>query len=353
MPVEAPGTGQSVERAAAAEMAGTLMDSQHRGRYLWAAQFAEGRDILDAGCGTGYGTEILAAAGARRAVGMDIAQEALDAARAGSRAKLELALGNLEDLPFEDDSFDLAVCFEAIEHIEGQQTAIAELHRVLRPGGVLVLSSPNRGVYPPGNPHHVHEYESAELEQALASEFANVRLYRQSAWLAGAILDDEQSAGTGTAARQPLDVVKVGAVSPGSEEFTVALASDEALPESRALVTMGQPFEVRWWEDQVQNAVRERQLERDGRLHETRLRQEQAGALLAAERELAQAQDELAELRAREQEVRRWSEAECGRLSGHLEAANRAIADITGSLSWRITTPLRAFMRVLRRAAGS
>ena len=234
-------------------MSGLLMESEHRGRYLWASALAAGRQVLDAGCGTGYGSEILAAAGALRVLGVDISEEAVEQARASvSRPNAEFRLGSLHELPLEDGSVELAVCFEVIEHVEDQPRAIAELRRVLGPGGVLAISSPNRDVYPPGNPHHVHEFVPSELEEALREQFANVCLYRQSPWLASAILDDEQSRQTG--AEHPLHptVVKLASVDAGGEMYTVALASDSELPEGKAIALMGEPLELRWWQGQVE-----------------------------------------------------------------------------------------------------
>ncbi|HEY2590816.1 MAG TPA: class I SAM-dependent methyltransferase, partial [Steroidobacteraceae bacterium] len=245
------------ERAAPDQMSEHLMESEHRGRYLWAADLARGLDVIDAGCGTGYGSEIIAAAGARRVVGVDISHEAIDYARSSSsHAAIEFHVGGLHELPFEDASFDLAVCFEVIEHVEEQARAISELRRVLKPAGVLAISSPNRDVYPPGNPHHVHEFVPQELEQALTEQFANVRLYRQSPWLTAAIFDDEQSSSLGIEHELSAKVMKVASVAPGEEMYTVALASDAGLPEAHAVALMGKPFELRWWQEQL-TAARE------------------------------------------------------------------------------------------------
>jgi hypothetical protein len=239
---------------------------------------------------------------------------------------------------------------------------------VLRPAGVLVLSSPNRDVYPQGNPHHTHEFRPGELEDALARKFANVRLYRQSAWLAAAILGDDQSRAVGPEG-QPIRVVKIAPVAPGDEEFTVALASDTALPDPEALIMMGKPFEARWWEEQVRNAVGERDQELEQRIRQQSEREVErrwhADALVSVEAELAQARNEIAQLQVTTSELRTWaqqrakewderisqSEQSRGDFENRLRRAERTIDDITGSLSWRITAPLRAVMRLLRRVA--
>jgi SAM-dependent methyltransferase len=367
-------TELSVERAMPEEMAGRLMESEHRTRYAWAAQLAAGRDVLDAGCGSGYGTAILAAAGAQRVVGIDISDDAIEYARSSfSGSAKEFHLADIRQLPYDDSTFDLAVCFEVIEHVEEQQQVIGELRRILRPRGILAISSPNRDVYPAGNPHHTHEFVPDELARVLAGAFAKVRLYRQSPWLAAAILNDEQSRAVGDEAELKLRSRKIASVEPGNEVFTVALASNTDLPEPEALLLMGKPFEVRWWEARLSSAIRERDsacAERD------KQRAEQGRVLLAVETHLANTQDEIAQLRATQADLKKWAmervseanelsresedeirqrddeirESEQARrdFENRLRRAEGTIGDITGSLSWRITAPPRGVMRLLR-----
>lgn len=355
-----------------------LIISEHRGRYLWAAQLAEGLRVLDAGCGTGYGLKLIEEGGASGVVGVDIAEEAVArAAELNDSELVEVLQADVGALPFADDTFDLVVCFETLEHLDEQERAIRELRRVLRPAGLLAISSPNREVYPPGNPYHTHEFVPEELEQALASEFTNVRLYRQSPWLSAAILDDEQSR---AADRQPIQaahVVKLAAVQPGSEVFTVALASAGELPDPEALVVMGDPFEIRWWHEQLDIVIEERDRllsereqaigEREQLLSTLRTqaseheqeRQERGRALLAAEARLASANSDIAQLQASRADLERWATEQAGEhqetltrsedFERRLRRAESTMDDITSSLSWRITAPVRWFKQLFRR----
>jgi ubiquinone/menaquinone biosynthesis C-methylase UbiE len=355
------GTRLSPERATPEEMSGRLMESEHRGRYLWAAQLAGGGSVLDAGCGTGYGTEILSAAGAASAVGVDVAEEAVSYARANFGEACEFVQADLMALPFADDSFDLVACFEVIEHVEDQPAVIRELRRVLRPDGVLAISSPNRGKYPPGNPFHTHEYVPDELREELKRSFTHVTLYRQAPWLTAAVMDDAESAALGPESELTLATIKLAALSAGEEVFTVALAGDEPPPEAASLAVMGQPFEVGWWERQVEEAKAE--------LAESNRQRERWGAnLLAAESQLAAARNELEQRRAAMAELKQWAEQReaahrdelresedrllrCDQerqdFESRLRRAEGTIDDVTGSLSWRITGPLRALKRLL------
>ena len=243
----------SVERFDPDAESGSLVASEHRLRYAWAAHVAADRAVLDAGCGTGYGTRILADAGAERAVGVDIAPEALPEE---SSSHTRFVVGDVRDLPFADGEFDLVVCFEVIEHVEERDEVLDELKRVLRPEGLLLASSPNPEAYPAGNPHHVYELRPEELQSELGSRFANTCLYRQDAWLASSISELAAKAG---------DEQVVPVETPRAPPYSLVAASDGALPALRALCLLGAPFEVRWWHDQMAQArheVEERHAER-------------------------------------------------------------------------------------------
>src|SRR5262249_32197042 len=154
---------------------------EHIARYRFASQLAAGATVLDAGCGTGYGTAILAAAEPARLLAVDVSEDAVEVTRALTEGRAEVAAADLRSLPFEDDAVDLVVCFEVIEHLERREEALGELARVLRPGGTLVISSPNPREYLAGNEFHIHEYPPEELEQELRSLFSHVSLHGQSA----------------------------------------------------------------------------------------------------------------------------------------------------------------------------
>ena len=230
----------------------TLMDSEHRGRYCWAAQFAADRSTLDAGCGTGYGLEILAQAGAAELTGVDVDRGAVAAAqRRAERSGAEIVRGDLQSLDFPDDSFDLAVCFETIEHLASPEQGLAELRRVVRPGGTLIVSSPNPDVYPSGNEHHLHELRPEELSQLVGDRFPTARVYFQHAWLASVI---EPEAEEGDRPEEEAQVRRSRAPGARASTFTIVVGCDADEREPASLVNLGDPFEVKWWEDRVSEA---------------------------------------------------------------------------------------------------
>jgi SAM-dependent methyltransferase len=147
---------------------------EHRSRYRFAAQWVAGKRVLDVACGAGFGLEMLRAAGAN-AVGIDLD---FDALCQGSQAQADATR-----LPLSDASMDVVASFETIEHVPDARALVVELRRVLRPGGALVLSTPNRAFGPSErhltNPFHIQEFTAPELRTLLGEAFDTVQLYGQ------------------------------------------------------------------------------------------------------------------------------------------------------------------------------
>lgn len=235
------------ERFAPDQDRGRLIEAEHVARYRWAAPAAAGRRVLDAGCGTAYGARLLAEGGAREVVGVDIAQSVLAAVAPSMPESVRLAPGDLRALDFEDGRFDLVVCFEVIEHVTDPSTVLDELVRVLASGGLLLISSPNRGVYPAGNAHHLHEYTPAELEAELSARLVNVALLRQRDYIASALLPDAaDTCGDGTAIAD-VALHKLTAGAAGEEVYTIAMASDSDLPEMPGVAAITGTLELADW----------------------------------------------------------------------------------------------------------
>jgi 2-polyprenyl-3-methyl-5-hydroxy-6-metoxy-1,4-benzoquinol methylase len=130
------------ERAADGRLAGVMQD--HINRYLWANAFAQDRHVLDVGCGTGYGSYLLA--NAHSYFGVDLDTESIRWAKTHYRKQAnDFAAAQATALPVADLSQDLVTCFEVLEHVADQSKVLAEIRRVLRPGGWLCLSTPQKG----------------------------------------------------------------------------------------------------------------------------------------------------------------------------------------------------------------
>lgn len=143
---------------------------RHEVVYQRLAHRCAGRDVLEAGCGEGYGADLIADV-ARRVIGLDYDEATVAHVRA-RYPRVDIRHGNLAELPLPDASVDVVVNFQVIEHLWDQAQFVSECFRVLRPGGVFLVSTPNRITFSPGrdtplNPFHTRELNAAELTELL------------------------------------------------------------------------------------------------------------------------------------------------------------------------------------------
>lgn len=151
---------------------------RHVVAYLVAAEHlatTSGAVVLDAGCGEGYGLDLLARGGADRVIGVDLDLQVVEHATATyARGDIEVVRAELSTLPFPDDEVDLVVSFQVIEHLHDVPSYLASLFRVTRPGGAVWIATPNRLTFTPEsdvptNPFHVREFAADELHDELTS----------------------------------------------------------------------------------------------------------------------------------------------------------------------------------------
>jgi SAM-dependent methyltransferase len=141
---------------------------RHEAAYLALRSHCAGAVVLEAGCGEGYGADLLAR-DAKLVVGMDY--DALTARHIATTYPTVAAVrGNLAALPLRTATMDVVVTLQVIEHLWDQAGFLHECRRVLRPGGRLLISTPNRITFSPGqenplNPFHAKEFSPSELDE--------------------------------------------------------------------------------------------------------------------------------------------------------------------------------------------
>jgi len=175
-------TGERMVQAEVETEIEHLWMERHRFAYLYAIEVAKRlpshASILDIGCGDGYGSAMLAEQLNSCVVGFDHDAETIQAARAQHGAMVGFERGDALRLPFHHE-FDMVTCFQMIEHVADGGEVLAGIAHALKPGGVLVLTTPNR-VYRlqpgqrPWNRWHLHEYYAAELSALLSRFFSTV-----------------------------------------------------------------------------------------------------------------------------------------------------------------------------------
>jgi len=291
--VNAPGqTDPDLNRDSALEFTGERFTPEcvreifheHFHRYAWAQRLVGGLDVLDCACGEGYGSRILSDA-ARSVTGVDIDAASIEHARRRyGRDGLEFVEAGALALPFDDDRFDAVVSFETLEHLAEHDELMTEFRRVLRPGGFLLMSSPDRKTYSDDtgfdNEFHVRELYRDQFEALLARHFPNFRLYGQKLMFNSALWRLDADSATAECLTSEADgtVTHAGHPAPAPIYFiAVAAASGIDLPQPAGLSLFDDRAESVYghYNDEVRNHIRAGHLlaERDAEIE--RLKQSQ------------------------------------------------------------------------------
>ena len=146
--------------------------ARHEAAYRWITAnwlSSETGRVLDAGCGEGYGADLLYRAGARQVFGLDYEGTTLRHV-AKAYPQVNLVQGNLVQTGFAGESFDLLVSLQTIEHLWEQPRFVTECARIIRPGATVVLSTPNRLTFPSGNWYHTKELTGAEFVELVGAD---------------------------------------------------------------------------------------------------------------------------------------------------------------------------------------
>jgi GT2 family glycosyltransferase/SAM-dependent methyltransferase/glycosyltransferase involved in cell wall biosynthesis len=319
---------------------GGQVEMEHLHRYFLARDLCRGLDVLDVACGEGYGSALLAQV-ARTVMGLDCDTGAIAHAEAAFGGPSTFFVeGEAIALPFADGCFDAVISFETIEHFADHEAFLLEIRRVLRPGGFLMASSPDRAIYSaPGmkpNPYHVRELTRDEFLALLRRHFPQVTSSLQRAMIGSVLMPSAQDSAAAPRVfeRHENDLVQAAGELPQAP-YIVAVASDTpmALPPSLFI-----------YDADIDGHALRLDASRPGHAEESRRR-------LAAEQECTR-------LRAALERLAAASEAERGRLRRAVDIAaqNAASAEfrltaMQQSAAWKATWPLRRLALRAPRAA--
>ena len=231
MAVKLPVTGERMMP----EMISSVIFVEHLHRYAFASRFCEDKKILDIASGEGYGSHILSQS-ATSVIGVDIDKEAVKhAAERYKRGNLSFKAGSADKIPVEDNSIDVAVSFETIEHHDKHEEMMLEIKRVLKPEGLLIISSPDKKFYSDipkyKNPFHVKELYQHEFDDLLKRHFDNVKMWGQQSGMLSSLTPVEKG-NVGEYWQSKGDTGKVEVMNSMSPVFLLALASQGQIQDT-------------------------------------------------------------------------------------------------------------------------
>jgi len=165
---------QTAERSSHLDPSENVIFQRHMVAYKKAAKLINGT-VLEIGCGEGYGISELAKY-SKKYIGVDKFDTSISEK---IMTENDIVFHKMEIPPLlniESNSIDFVVTFQVIEHIQNDNFFLEEIHRVLKPGGMLLLTTPNKLMSLSRNPWHIREYTSEELVALASKHFSNIEI---------------------------------------------------------------------------------------------------------------------------------------------------------------------------------
>jgi ubiquinone/menaquinone biosynthesis C-methylase UbiE len=248
---------------------------EHLHRYAVAMQYVQGKSVLDIACGEGYGSYYLSQT-ATSVVGVDIDPESVAHAQKnyGAKSNLTYQVGNCSAIPLPDRSIDVVTSFETIEHHDQHTEMIKEIKRVLKPDGLLLISSPNKLTYSdePGtqNPFHVKELYLDEFLDLLKDGFNYIEMLGQKLATGSFIMPIAEVVSpqlmTFTSQNSATEeILRIGLKGFDSSIYFIAICSDNPLLENSSNSSLYMDEESDLWKEtnsylhEIHDALKEKQ----------------------------------------------------------------------------------------------
>lgn len=268
-----------------------MVYGEHIVRYEAAQKLVKGKTVLDIASGSGYGSALLGQT-AKKVYGVDVNEDAIAYAKKNYAAqRVEFLLGDGTKIPLETGAVDIVVSFETIEHIENYEAFMKEVKRVLKPDGLLILSTPNDVEFPETNHFHIHEFKEKELEQLVGRYFKYTKSYFQGTWLYNALLTKEQLSGEWEA---PINTMQTAPISTKKSIYFYMLCSNRKLTESvESLAAISEHWSQRSLQEYEQSV--RKHIEEQGAImrHQQDLLNENAKQIKGLQREMILARSSL------------------------------------------------------------
>lgn len=169
---------------------------EHLHRYAIANNYIEGKIVLDIASGEGYGSNIMSK-NASFVYGVDIDNKTVEEAKLKyKRENLKFLTGSTSKIPLGDNSIDVVVSFETIEHHDKHEEMMVEVKRVLKSNGLLIISTPDKLYYSDkrnfNNQFHIKELYKQEFVDLISKNFSKIQLLAQKYYNGNSVIQDEK-----------------------------------------------------------------------------------------------------------------------------------------------------------------
>jgi ubiquinone/menaquinone biosynthesis C-methylase UbiE len=232
--------------------------SEHLHRYALARTLCSNKNVLDIACGEGYGSNLLAeSAGA--VSGVDLDNDVVNtASKKYKRANLSFKQGDATKIPFDNAVFDVVVSFETLEHHDKHLEMMVEVKRVLKPGGILIISTPDKLIYSDkkkyANPFHIKELYKEEFRSLLKGYFYHVTILKQRFYSGSLVVPEGDLGGAMTAFEGGFS--SVNSITDIESEYLIAIASDSIVAISGTSLFIDNDFAKKKILDFQQQSIR-------------------------------------------------------------------------------------------------
>ncbi|WP_332302999.1 rhamnosyltransferase WsaF family glycosyltransferase [Rhizobium sp. GR12] len=322
------------------------MYMEHSARYKLASKFAKGAKILDIGCGVGYGSAILADAGAESVTAFDLSAEAIEHARTFyARPSISFETGDATAFSYEE-KFDLIVCFELIEHVPNPDKTFECIMSCLAEDGILVMSTP-RALEEKRNDFHIHEFAADEFENKFRSLFRNARFFQQNNYMGSIIAHQLPGVLVEPSFMHPafdLDAADyiIGVATNGAPETIASIENISVLNNEDYVKLLERDVDIL----QRRRVDLEAQLEQEERSTVEMKAQitQKERSIVEMKAQITQKEESMAEMKARF--ALRPTETA---LMQDVTRLSERVQEMRSSLSWKITSPFREANRFFLR----